>query len=491
MSTYAERMEKRRRREEEERVAAEAGARPAVTPESEVEKTFSGFFKNLSEDAVGIGEGIAYPFTNTGEFVDGMKGLVMDEQGDFDLGGLYEAGGAVVDRYKEIASDPGQSLYDQPLSTAMDIASLALPVRGAAKLLPDGSTVQKATEGAANAIQSVDPVSAVTTGAAALNSAVVNPVDLQRTLVKPGNSRTNKDGDPDHQDAVIQDALDRGIAPSSGGMQRLDQQISTVGQQIETVLQQSQVNIPMGTIVNGFEDWAKSQLKETENNKAAVEAKIESKSDEIKDQYSLDRYGDPIDYRDASYLREMRQGADGEINHNRRSQQNDSAKVRVDKLYAEYLRERLAVIVPELKPLNAEMHKLLEIDSLYEPAYIRISQSNPASLTNQVSGAIAATTGGYGLGTDNTAAMVAAGAAALPMVMNNPYVRNKAAGSANRSQAVLPNVPGRNPVSRAANAGIDAVGALARDRNNIPFYLRQGGSFMDALSDELMRQEDE
>ena len=36
-----------------------------------------------------------------------------------------------------------------------------------------------------------------------------------------------------------------------------------------------------------------------------------------------------------------------------------------------------------------------------------------------------------------------------------------------------------------------AVGALARDRNNVPFYLRQGGSFTDAMSQELMEQEDE
>jgi hypothetical protein len=113
------------------------------------------------------------------------------------------------------------------------------------------------------------------------------------------------------------------------------------------------------------------------------------------------------------------------------------------------------------------------------------------SLTNQVSGGIALATGGYGFGTDNVPAMVAASAAALPAVMNAPYVRNKAAGSANRSQAVLPNIPGRNPVSRVANAGVDAVGAIARDRNNVPFYMRQGGSFIDAMSDELMRQEEE
>lgn len=493
MSSYLERRQEEKRKAEEARQREEPTKQNAKPKQarSEVEKTFSGFMDNLVNDGVSIGEGLAYPFTNTGEFFDGMKGLVVNEQGDWDAGGLVEAGGAVVDRYKEIAADPSQSLYDAPLSTGMDIASLAFPVRGAAKLLPDGSMAQKITEGAANVVQNMDPISAASTGVAALNAAVTDPVGLQRTLVKPGNSRTDKRGDWDNQEQVITDALDRGVAPSEGGMRRLDNQIDSVGSDIESVLEASQVKIPMGSVVNGFEDWAKSQLKENENNLAAIEDKIASKSDEIKNQYSLDRYGDPIDYRDASYLREMRQGADGEINHNRRTQQNDSAKVRVDKLYAEYLRERLAVMVPELKPLNAEMHTLLEIDNLYEPAYQRIAQNNPSSLTGQLAGGTALATGGYGLGTDNVPAMIAAGAAAVPWIMNNPTVRNKASGSAHRSQAVLPDIPGRNVVSRGLNAGVDAVGALARDRNNVPFYLRQGGSFIDAMSQELMRQEEE
>jgi hypothetical protein len=373
----------------------------------------------------------------------------------------------------------------------MDIASLAFPVRGAAKLLPDGSMAQKVTEGAANVVQNMDPISAAGTSVAALNAAVTNPIGLQRTVVKPGNSTTNKSGDWDNQEQVIADALDRGVAPSAGGMRRLDDQIGHVGRQINEVLEASEVKIPMGSVVNGFEDWAKSQLKENENNRPAIEEKIASKSDEIKNQYSLDRYGDPIDYRDASYLREMRQGADGEINHNRQTQQNDSAKVRVDKLYAEYLRESLADKVPDLKPLNAEMHKLLEIDTLYEPAYQRIAQSNPASLTSQVAGGAALATGGYGIGTDNIPAMIAAGAATLPWIMNNPTVRNKAAGSARRSQSVLPNVPGRGATSSLLNAGGDALGAPARDRNNVPFYLRQGGNALEGLFSEVQSQEEE
>ena len=254
-------------------------------------KTFMGFMRNLGNDAVGIGEGIAYPFTNTSEFVDGMKGLVVDEQGDFDLGGLYEAGGAVVDRYKEIASDPTQSLYDQPLSTAMDIASLAFPVRGAAKLLPDGS-LQKATEGAANVIQSVDPVSAVTTGGAALNAAVTNPQD-DRERRQASNGRTVRESSP-YREKVMNSTLERDITPNKKGMENLDKQIGAVGQQIDELLMNSNVSINMPKLVDGFEDWAKAQVAQTDNNYEAIRSKIEAKQATIKLQYGTTQEGDAI-----------------------------------------------------------------------------------------------------------------------------------------------------------------------------------------------------
>ena len=176
-----------------------------------------------------------------------MKGLVMDEEGNFDLDGLYEAGGAVVDRYKEIASDPSQSLYDAPLSTAMDIASLAFPVRGAAKLLPDGSTAQKVTEGAANVIQNADPISAATTGVASVNAAVTNPIKTTESVVKPSNAKTSKQRDPAYRERVMTGALERGIEPNERGMGSL-QPVDTQLKAIDEVVMSSNVTIPMDEI---------------------------------------------------------------------------------------------------------------------------------------------------------------------------------------------------------------------------------------------------
>ena len=49
--------------------------------------------------------------------------------------------------------------------------------------------MQKATEGAANVIQNADPFAAVTTGAAALNAAVTNPIKTE-SVIKPSNAKT-------------------------------------------------------------------------------------------------------------------------------------------------------------------------------------------------------------------------------------------------------------------------------------------------------------
>jgi hypothetical protein len=453
----------------------------APPAEVDVAKTFSGFMSNLKGDAIDVGKGLIYPITNWDEFSDGMVDLVTDDNGDFHTGELIEAGGQIVDRYKEIANDPGQSLYDRPLSTAMDIASLAFPVRGAAKFLPDGSTAQKVTEGAANVIQNMDPVSMVTTGGAALNAAVTNPQKLTEGVIKPSNGRTHREADQGYRQEVMNSALEREITPSKAGMQRLDEQISVVGQQIDELLVNSPVTINMPKLVDGFENWAKAQVDQTDNNYAAIRSKIEAKQAQIKSQYGTTPEGDAIVGINGEGLRSMRQSADRDVNHNRVTQQNDSAQVTVDKLYANYLREQLAANIDGIGELNAEMSTLLKIDDMYGPAYNRLSQNNPVGLGTVAGVSGGASSVGYGLATGEPLATAAGAAAVMGPFINNPTVRGARAGSAYRSRRAG---GGNNPVS-------GAVGALARDRNNVPFYLRQGGSFVEAMNQELMRQEDE
>jgi hypothetical protein len=474
-----------KRQQKEAKAAEESAARAAsaaqATPPSEVEKTFSGFMSNLGTDAISIGKGLAYPFQEPEEFFGGMKSLVVNEEGDWDAGGLVDAGGAVVDRYKEIISDPSQSLYDQPLSTAMDIASLAFPVRGAAKLLPDGSMAQKVTEGAANVVQNMDPVSMATTGVAGLNALATNPQKLTESVIKPSNGRTNRESDPGYRQETMTSALDREITPNKQGMARLDDQIQTTGAQIDELLINSPVIINMPKLVNGFEDWAKAQVSQTDNNYAAIRSKVEAKSAQIKSQYGTTPDGDSIVGINGEGLRKMRQSADGDVNHNRVSQQNDSAQVAVDKLYANYLREQLSTQIDGVGALNAEMHTLLKIDDMYGPAYNRLNQNNPVGLGTVAGMATGAPAISYGLQAGEP--LVAAGGAAAMFgpLLNNPTVRGAMAGSAHRSRRAG---GGNNPVS-------GLFGAAARDRNNVPFYLRQGGNALEGLFSEVQSQEEE
>jgi hypothetical protein len=450
-------------------------------PEGEVERTFRKFLSNLSDDAVSFGKGLAYPFQEPGEFFGGMKGMVVNEQGEWDAGGLMDAGAAVVDRYQEIAADPGQSLYDAPLSTAMDIASLAFPVRGAAKLLPDGSAAQKVTESAANVIQNADPISAATTGIAGINAMVTNPQKLTEGVIKPSNGRTSRESQPGYREEVMNSALEREITPNKAGMDRLDEQISSAGNQIDELLANSSVVIDMRSLVNGFESWAKAQVSQTNNNWGAIRSKVEAKQAQIKAQYSTTPDGDSITGINGQGLRQMRQSADGDVNHNRVSQQNDSAKVEVDRLYANYLREQLAANIDGIGALNAEMSTLLKIDDMYGPAYNRLNQNNPVGL-----GTVAGVAGGgsgisYGLAAGEPLATAAGAAAVVGPFINNPTVRGARAGSAYRSRRAG---GGDNPLS-------GLLGAVARDRNNTPFYLRQGANAGEGLLQELMGDEEE
>jgi len=482
MSDYLQRRLDLQRKRDEAKAAEEASnASTKQSQPTEIEKTFSGFMKNLGADAVELGKGLAYPITHTDEFVDGMKGMVMDEDGDFDLTGLKEAGGAVVDRYKEIASEPGQSLYDAPLSTAMDIASLAFPVRGAAKLLPDGSMAQKVTEGAANLVQNMDPVSMAGTAVAAGNAALTNPLKTTESVVKPSNAKTSKQRNPAYRERVITGALERGIEPNERGMASLQRQLDKQLNDIDSVIMNSKVVVPMDDITGGWEAWAKSKVSQTDANWSDMQNAVEAQGAKIKSQYSTTPEGDSIVGIQPEGLRDMRISADRQVNHNKTNLVDDSVGSQVDKLYADYLREKLGEWIPEVKPLNAEASTLFDIDDMYRSAANRIGNNNPIPLSGTIgaaggSGAIAAgiTTG------DWKPAAIAAGASMIPAAINSASGRMNRAGSSYRSRRAG---GGDNPVS-------GLFGAAARDRNNVPFYLRQGGNALEGLFSEAVDEEE-
>lgn len=478
MSTYAERMAQRQRKAAE---AAEAAKGNPVKAQTEVEKTFSGFMSNLGNDALEIGKGLAYPFQNPREFAGGMKSLVVNEEGDWDAGGLVDAGGAVVDRYKEIASEPGQSLYDNPLSTAMDIASLAFPVRGAAKLLPDGSTAQKVTEGAANVVQNADPFALAGTTIAAGNAALTNPLKTTESVVKPSNAKSSKQRNPAYRQQVMTSALERGIEPNGRGMVSLHRQLDKQLTEIDSVIMNSKVNIPMDDITGGWESWAKSRVSQTDANWSDMQNAVEAQGAKIKSQYSTTPEGDNIVGIQPEGLRDMRISADRQVNHNKVNMVDDGVGSQVDKLYADYLREKLGEWIPEIKPLNAEASTLFDIDDMYRSAANRIGNNNPIPLSGTIGAAGGSTAIAAGIATgDWKPAAIAAGASMIPSAINSASGRMSRAGSSYRSRRAG---GGDNPVS-------GLLGAAARDRNNVPFYLRQGGNALEGLFSEIDEEEE-
>lgn len=485
MSTYAEMQDRLRRQQEAERLRQEQDpVAPSPQPKSEVEKTFGGFMRNLGADAKAMFSGAMMPFTDYNEFDRGLQNFIFNDEGERSLDGAKEAGKQIVQRYKDIAKNPWDEYYEAPLSTGMDVAAIAMPTRAASRMMPDGSVPQRVADTAANVIQNVDPTAAIATAGVALNAAVTDPVKLTEGVVKPKTGSTQLESNPTYREEVITTALDRNITPDAAGMKNLDRQLQSQFEQIDQVLANTNVRVPMGHVVTGFEDWAKSQVKETHANRKAILDGIERQSNKIKDQYSLDEHGDPIDYRDGRYLREARISADGEVNHNRVSQQNDSVKVEVDKLYANYLRERLGYYVPEIRAINAEASTLLSIQDMYTPAFNRLSNNNPIPL----SATIGAAGSGAGIAAAGAAngltwpAVVGTAMSAIPPMINAASTRTSRAGSAYNARK---SGGGNNPLSGAA-------GATVRDRGTeLPFYMRQGFSFTDALSSELMRQEEE
>jgi hypothetical protein len=448
-----------------------------------VKKTFAGFMRNLGGDLKDVAIGLTAPFHSYPEFEKGISDMIYNEEGEYSLDGAKDMGGAFVDRAREIITSPVDSLYERPLSTGMDIATVALPVRGASKMMPDGSTAQKITERAANVIQNADPFAAATTAGAAINAAATNPQKLTESVIKPSNGRTSRESDQGYRQQVMNSALDRDITPNGSGMRRLDDQISSTGAKIDELLENSSVVIEMKPLVEGFEGWAKSQISQTNNNWASIRTKVEEKSAQIKSQYGTTPEGDSIVGINGEGLRKMRQSADGDVNHNRVSQQNDSAKVEVDKLYAEYLREQLSSKVDGIDSLNSEMSTLLRIDDMYGPAYNRLSQNNPIGLGTVAAMGTGGPAVGYGIQAGDP--LIAAGGAAAMVApfINNPTVRGARAGSAHRSRRAGGSgagVPG--PL-----AGL--LGAAARDRNDIPFYLRQSGSALEGLFSEAVDEE--
>ena len=88
------------------------------------------FMGNAWDDTKEVASGLVSPILNPNEMTYAMSQLMYDENGEYSTDGIKKVGSAVVDRAKEIVTDPAGSFYDRPISTMMDVATVAMPTRG-------------------------------------------------------------------------------------------------------------------------------------------------------------------------------------------------------------------------------------------------------------------------------------------------------------------------------------------------------------------------
>lgn len=458
-----------------------------VTQQTETEKTFFGFMRNLGSDALDIAKGIASPIIDTDGFTKGIENLMYDEQGEYTTDGVKAMGNAVADRATEIVTEPVDSFYDRPLSTGLDVVGTVVPpLRGASVATGTAGMVRAsgALRQAANAVEAFDPMSWPATAAASVNRAgtQVGVLDdsVKRTegVVKPKLSPRHKQSDPAYRQQVITGALERGIDPTEAGMRDLQKQLDAVHAEMNKVMREAgdrQVNTR--ELVGGWKEYANQHFDRTHPEWEKMVDAVDKHERKLQRQYQNHPDGEIVSINSQG-LRQARINADGKVDHNARNLESDSVQAEIDRLYSHYLRDQLGNAVPELRQLNAEASALYDIYDMYNPAVMRMNNTNPIGLTGSIGlggGGLAGVLAGNQTG-DPLMSAVGGAVAAAPLIANaRPTRLAQARSNYNVSQAGF---------------GDALTGALMRDRSNTPGNIRKGVSFTEALISELMPEEE-
>ena len=487
MSSYLDRRLEAQRRAEE---ARQKNAPPQQSPQAqtEVEKTFGGFMRNLGSDAMDFAVGITAPLHSTNEFTKGISDLMYNDQGEYTTDGLKQMGGQIVDRAKEIISNPADAFYERPLSTGLDVVGAAVPPLRGAQVVAGARGANAVSDGigkVANAVENLDPMSWPATGAAIANRAgtQIGALDdsVRRTegVIKPKLSERHKQSDPAYRSTVINGALERGIDPTEKGMSNLQDQQAKVYAEMDKVMNEvgdRQINTT--DLVNGWEEYAMRHIDRSNVDWEDMVKGVKAKTGKLQRQYKDHPEGEILSINSKG-LRKARQSADGKVNHNARNQEGDSVAAELDRLYSHYLREQLGNAVPEMKHLTEEASALFDIYDMYNPAVVRMSNHNPVSLpvTNAMAGTgiasaiVGGASGNPSLGIAGTAL------AAAPLIANAKPTRIMQARS--------------NHETGKAGLGDPITGGLLRDRNGNWSTGRKGANYIENLFSSVMGEEEE
>jgi hypothetical protein len=391
----------------------EAGPWAAYAPE---EKNLSGFGENFVDSSVEFGtDFIQMPkdvltmaadlasdtwgaVVNGGEIdVDtdnptaaGFKAL-MTEDGRAALGEYY------ADRYGGMDNFQN-SLYEDPVGVISDIAMIAMPAmaakniaKGASKVgVKNADTVADAFEKAQKTLDKFDPINltglGITTGVNKLASEDY-ATKLYQEIIKPSNSIPQ-----DTKTKVINHMLENGITPDMAGANNAQARISDALAQSDEIIEGSGATMPAVDMMGYYEGQANPspQVINSDTSAIARGSTAQGRADQLEPYFGNTSEQGPVMRPDltAEEVRAQRRSADEQVKYDKGGQANTSSdNAKLNKGQADYLREALGEMVPEIKPLNRQISMDIPAKEFAELAAQRAGNNNTIGLGAKAMGA--------------------------------------------------------------------------------------------------------
>ena len=169
-------------------------------------------------------------------------------------------------------------------------------------------------------------------------------------------------------DKMAGTALDKGIMPTPGGLDKAQDMVSALSDQVDALIDQTGragTEIPVEAMVRPLQELAMEVSSSVSPNRQAKLATIDNIVKGL--QESSEATGkNTISVAEAQALKRELQG---NINWGRKSQTAEPFKLKADKAMAQGVRESLEQAIPEIKSLNLQQKDLLDLmDALEVPA---------------------------------------------------------------------------------------------------------------------------
>jgi hypothetical protein len=454
------------------------------------EKTVKGFGSNFVDSAVEFGKDfVQMPIDAVSMIADGGGDLLRGEDVDIDTDNptaagvkalMTEDGRAALGHYyvNRYGSIDGlqEAMYKDPVGVLSDVAMFAMPAMAAKNVakvagkagVKGADTVADAFERAQKTLDKFDPINA--TGLAATTA--VNKLGkddyaqkLYQEIIKPSNSYSQE-----QKTNIITHMLDNGITPDGKGVDTAQARISDALAQSDKIIDGSDATMPAGDIMGYYDQQATPSPQAINSDATAVgRSRIaQGRVDELNPHFGNTGPDGPVMRPDltAEQVRDQRRVFDGEVSRDKAGKANTSSdNAKLDVGQADYLREQLGIMVPEIKPLNRQISMDIPAKQFAEKAATQWANNNTFGLSDAVS-----FSGGDGL-------LGSLGRVASSMALRSPKNRAKLARyvhSAKNDPLMMRDAP-----------------LLNTGRNLLQFEGRQGEYVAELLREEEERRKRE